>query len=98
MERKTNSQLISIISVIMGLISLYPFYKNVLSIESLILIGGGLIVVILISTVQDKTSSLEEIVSKLLVEQKRLKEKLKIHEQLVDIKSDINTLKNVKKK
>lgn len=45
-----------------------------------------------------KITEIEEVYEKQEIEQKRLNEKLKIHEQLVDIKKDIEILKQRTKK
>ncbi len=82
------------LNFILGLLSILSFIWSFISEENRIIaitIGFILIIFILISEKNIKLENLEN-------EQKRIEEKLKIHEQLIDIKSDIRLLKYGKKK
>ena len=78
-----------IIGIICNLISAYLFYIGILDINKLIFISIGVINFIIFSIILDVKRDLEE----QKIDQKRLIEKLKIYEQLIDIKSDKNYLK-----
>lgn len=93
----TNSKgtLFFVLGLIANFISAYLFALNLISLMTLIFIVSGFVVVLIIVGIQSINNEFEEFRK----EQKRLIEKLKIHEQLVDIKSDIKFLmrKNGKK-
>lgn len=77
-----------VLNIILGLLTVLSFVWAYLSEENRIIaaiIGFLLIMIILFSERNIKVQELAE-------EQKRLGEKLKIHEQLVDIKADIKYL------
>lgn len=77
------------LNIILGLLSFMSFIWSYISVENrtiAIVIGFMLTIIIFISEKNIKVQNLEE-------ELKRLGEKLKIHEQLVDIKKEIALLK-----
>ncbi len=77
------------LNIVLGILSALSFIWSYISKENrtiAIIIGFLLILFIFISEKNIKLQNLEE-------NQKRLEEKLKIHEQLIDIKKDIELLK-----
>ena len=77
-----------VLNVILGLLTILSFVWSYFSEENRIIaviIGFLLIVLILVSEKNDKLYSVLE-------NQKRIEEKLKIHEQLIDIKSRLLNL------
>ena len=77
------------LNIVLGLLSILSFIWSFMSQENrivAIVIGFVLIVFILISEKNVRLQKLEE-------GQKKLEEKLKIHEQLISIKKDIELLK-----
>lgn len=84
---------ILIIGLIINLVVAYLYYIQLMNTTILVIIVVGSIVFAMIMGFQlkmnDNTKKLENFES----EQKRLTEKLKIHEQLIEIKSDIKELK-----
>ena len=85
----------NILNVILGLLTILSFIWSYISEENrviAIVIGFLLIVLILFSEKNERLNVLSQ-------NQTRLEEKLKIHEQFIDIKSDIKELqKNVFRK
>ena len=83
-----------ILNIILGLLTVLSFIWAYISEQNRIIaivIGFLLIVIILVSEKNIKLQQLTE-------SQKRLQEKLKIHEQLIEIKKDIEILKERHKK
>jgi len=76
------------INIILGLLSVISFTWSFISAENrTIAITIGFILLLLL-TISDKNKKVQQIEN----EQKRLKEKLNIHQQLIDIKADIKNL------
>lgn len=82
----------SIIAFTINAISAYLFALHTINISTLIFIVIGSIVVILIIGIQLKTRGSSERLNNLELEQQKLVEKLKIHEQLIDMKAEIKEL------
>ena len=81
-------------NIVLGFLTILSFIWSFISEENRILaviIGFILIILIIFSEKNTKIQIIEE-------ELKRLKEKLKIHEQLIDIKKDIELLKERRRK
>ncbi len=77
------------LNIILGLIGVISFIWSYFSEENRIIaliIGFTIFILIFLSEKNDKIDSI-------LSTQQKLEEKLKIHEQLIDIKSDVNILK-----
>lgn len=84
-----------IFSIILALFpySLFTFYDFKTVYLTIVFIFFILFILILIT--QKKISEIEDNLIEKQVEQNRLNEKLKIHEQLIDIKADLKKLKGV---
>jgi uncharacterized membrane protein YqjE len=77
-----------IFNILLGLVAVLSFVWSVFSEQYRIIaivLGFVLIIVMILS---EQNSKIQNLVN----EQKKLEEKLKIHEQLIDIKSDIKEL------
>jgi len=81
-------------SIIISLISTFLIYFNLLSLVAFIIILVGTIIILIISNFQIKIAGLSEKVNQFEMEQKRLVEKLKIHEKLIDIEGRLIALEN----
>jgi len=82
----------AIIGLIVNLVSGYLFTIQKINITMLAFIIIGSLLVILIISIQIKTNDLIDKISSLESGQQKLKEKLKIHEQLIDMKAEIKEL------
>lgn len=81
-----------IVGLMVNLLSAYLFSLDLIDSTALIFIIVASLVVIIIIGFQLKINEIGEEQENQKTEQKRLGEKLKIHEQLIDIKSDIKEL------
>jgi len=88
----------SIIAFVINIISAYLFALHTIDINLMMFIIIGSIIVIIIIGIQSKNKNISEKLEKLELSNKKLEEKLKIHEQLVDIKADIKNLQMKTKK
>ena len=81
------------LNVILGILTLLSFIWSAVSKEYRIIaiVIGFMLLIFLIVSEQDTK------VNEIFKDQKRVEEKLKIHEQLIDIKADIKYLKEVKR-
>ncbi|MFA7708104.1 MAG: hypothetical protein WCX73_04080 [Candidatus Pacearchaeota archaeon] len=82
----------SVIGLIVNLFSVYLLTLGKININSLIVILTGSIVLIIIIGFQSKINEVIEGVENQRIEQIKLKEKLKIYEQLIGMKGDIKEL------
>ncbi len=104
MDNKSNSVIISsIVGFIINILSAYLFSLGLIDLTAIIVIIIGFIIFIIITGFQSKVNEFEtklskkdlELKKKLSdqdLELKKINERLKINEQLIDIKSDIKEL------
>ena len=81
-----------ILGLIVNILSAYLFSLKLISFNSLLLITITSLIVIIIAGIQLKISEIKDEIINQQTEQKRLDEKLKIHEQLINMKSEIKEL------
>lgn len=82
-----------VIGLITNIAATYFFTIQKINLTSLIFILIGSLVVIIIMSFQLKLNETKEEIEKIEIEQKKIGEKLKIHEQLIDIKAEIKEIK-----
>ncbi len=95
MNRLINSREILIpvtIGIMVNLVSGYLFTLQKINLIWLMFIVIGSALIILIISIQIKTDNSMDKIDSLESKQQKLEEKLKIHEQLINIKSDIKEL------
>ncbi len=93
MGDKSNSIIISsIIGFIINLLSAYLFSLGLINLTAIIVIIIGFIIFIIITGFQSKVNEFETKLSNQDLELKKISERLKINEQLINIKSDIKEL------
>ena len=94
---QSKDLIILVIGIILSLIPTigFGYYQKLNQYETLIFLMGILALLTLGTTwiLYKRLRESEESINKIEEEQKRLKEKLKIHEQLIDIRKDIEILK-----
>ena len=94
----SKNLVILIVGVLFSLLFTFlPFFnkidfKNIYTIYVIIIIFG-IVVICIIWAMGTRTGELYKVIEVQQEEQKRLKEKLKIHEQLIDIKADLQNIK-----
>ena len=81
-----------IIGLIANLLSSYLFYLNIINLNLLIFIIVASVFVVIIIITQTGSYEVERRLNAQEQEQKRQNEKLKIHEQLIDMKAEIKGL------
>jgi len=81
-----------IIGLIVNLFSAYLLSLGKINLSILLLVLIGSIVVIIILSIQLKTNKIKSELNAQKIEQQKLNEKLKIHEQLINIKAEIKEL------
>jgi hypothetical protein len=95
MDRLINSREILIpvtMGIMINLVSGYLFTLQKINLTWLMFIVIGSALIILIISIQIKTDNSMDKIDSLESKQQKLEEKLKIHEQLINIKSDIKEL------
>lgn len=81
-----------ILGLLANIISAYLFSLKIINLATLAFIIIGSIVIFIIIGIQLKTGEIREELENQKSEQKRLSEKLKIHEQLIEMKAEIKEL------
>ncbi len=97
MNELLRGNLTSIVLFIASIFSAYLFAVGVINLTTVIFIVIGSLIVIIIASFQSKIKKTQEDVEGQSNEVKRLNEKLKIYEQLVDLKARIISLEKGRK-
>ena len=94
MGLNSKDMLLFYLGIVINLVSAYLFYEGLMNLFMLVIVIIGSLIIIILTGFQLKISEFSERLEKSEFELKKMKEKLKIHEQLINLEAMLITLEN----